>query len=115
MAQVGNFQPYPSDFEIRFVDYDTTQDGKLVAPADSAIKLSPTQPAIETPFKIIDVTTGERTDFFINELSATRNNRWDWQEIIVLIKPNATQFTETTYQVKFSPQSSLYIQKRVSP
>jgi hypothetical protein len=103
LAVPGTSNPYPSDFEIRFTDYDTTQDGNLVAPADSAIKFSSTQPAIETSFKIIDTETGNRVDFFINEVVGFKNNRWDWQETIVLIKPEATQITETTYQVKFSP------------
>jgi hypothetical protein len=103
LAKVGNATPYPEDFEIRFTEYDTTQDGKLVSPADSAIKLNPNLPAVETNFRVINVGTGERVDFFISEVSGFRNYRWDWQETIVLILPNATQPTQTTYQVKFSP------------
>ncbi|MBN2365574.1 MAG: hypothetical protein JXL67_05375, partial [Calditrichaeota bacterium] len=103
LAQVGTFAPYPSDFEFRFTDYDTTQDGSLISPADSAIKLNPNLPGIKTPFKIIDTETGERVNFFISEVSGLRNYRWDWQETIVMIKPGAQLPTETTYQVKFSP------------
>jgi hypothetical protein len=103
LATVGTANPYPSDFEIRFTNYDTTQNGDLVSPADSAITFSPTQEAVKTNFRIIDLATGDRIDFFINEVSGLRNFRWDWQETIVLIEPNASQFTQTTYQVEFSP------------
>ncbi len=91
-------KPYPSDFEIRFFNYDTNSTGALVQPADSSILLN-----VKSNFKIIDLETGERVDFFINEPANTRNKRWDWQETIILLKPNWTQPTQTTYQVKFSP------------
>ncbi|NOQ96812.1 MAG: hypothetical protein GQ561_01475 [Calditrichae bacterium] len=116
MAQVGNFQPYPSNFEIRFTDYDTTQGGQLVSPADSSIKLNPNLPAVKTNFKIIDIETGERIDFYVGEVSPA-NYRWDWQEIIVLLKPEHVQVTETTYQVTFSPPvvDSLTVEPPVYP
>lgn len=98
MAEVGNPQPYPSDFEFRFVNYDTTADGNLVNPADSSSLGN-----VRTPFTIVDVATGERVEFFIAEAAGLRNNRWDWQETINLIRPNATVITQTTYRVKFSP------------
>ena len=118
-SEIGG-NPYPSDFEIRFFDYDTNSTGALTSPADSSILLF-----VKTNFKIIDTETGERVDFFINEPAATRNKRWDWQESIILLKPNWTQFTQTTYQVKFSPpvdtltsttgQDSLVIDSPVYP
>lgn len=100
MAGVGNAQPYPSDFEFRFVNYDTTASGDLVSPADSAVLSN-----VKTPFRIIDVETGMPIQFFINEVSGFRNGRWDWQESVVLIRPDAEQVTETTYEVAFSPPS----------
>lgn len=117
-AGVGTPQPYPSDFEMRFVDYDTTATGDLVNPADSTARALG---GVRTPFQIIDLETGERIDFFINEVSGLRNRRWDWQETVVLIRPNADQFTQTTYQVKFSPpvdtlaDSSVVVQDPVYP
>ncbi len=102
LASVGNPNPFPSDFEIRFVDYDTTSTGRLTNPADSSIIGNP---PVKTNFKIIDTATEERVDFFINEVSGFRNGRWDWQETIVLIKPDFDQITETTYQVDFFPPS----------
>jgi hypothetical protein len=96
-ASVGDFAPYPSDFEFRFTNYDTTEEGNLRIPADTAVFSM-----VETNFQIIDVWTGEGVDFFINEVPGLRNKRWDWQESINLLKPNGLQ-TETTYEVKFSP------------
>lgn len=102
LAGVGSPAPFPSDFEIQFVDYDTSATGRLIAPADSSVIGNP---RVKTNFKIIDTATGEPIDFFINEVSGFRNGRWDWQETIVLIKPNFDRITETTYQVKFFPPS----------
>ncbi|MFQ5651145.1 MAG: hypothetical protein ACE5IY_14485 [bacterium] len=102
LARVGNPSPVPTDFEIQFVNYDTTANGDLIEPADStAARLG----GVRTPFRIIDASTGDRVQFFINEVPGLRNKRWDWQETIVLIRPNATQITQTTYQVKFNPPS----------
>ncbi len=99
LAEVANFAPYPSDFEFRFTNYDTTANGDLVNPADSSVLTN-----VKTNFKIIDTETGEPIDFFIQETGPpnTRNGRWDWQEEIILIKPGG-QITETTYKVKFTP------------
>lgn len=101
LSGVGNPSPYRSDFEIHFVDYDTAATGELLnAPDTSQI----TQ--VAAPFEIIDVETGDPIQFFINESNVQlRNRRWDWQETIVLIQPNAAQITRTTYQVKFAPPS----------
>jgi len=105
LAQVGLPAPFPSDFEIRFADYDTTANGNLINPADSSI-LS----FVKTNFKIIDTETGNRIDFFISEPNqALRNGRWDWQEAITLLKPEAPQPTLTTYEVKFSPPSDTLV------
>lgn len=101
LAKVGNPRAWPTDFELRFVDYDTTADGKLIHPADSS---AASLGNVKTPFKIFDTSTGDRVAFFINESNPSlRNKRWDWQETIVLIRPGATQVTQTTYQVKFTP------------
>ncbi|MCB0296473.1 MAG: hypothetical protein KDG51_14835, partial [Calditrichaeota bacterium] len=101
LAKVGNPRAWPTDFELRFVDYDTTAEGKLINPADSS---AASLGNVKTPFKITDTATGERIAFFINESTPSlRNKRWDWQETIVLIRPGATQVTQTTYQVKFTP------------
>lgn len=102
IAGVGNPAAFPSDFEIQFADYDTTANGDLIDPADStAANLG----GVRTNFRIIDTATGQRVDFFINEVPGYRNKRWDWQESIILIKPEAQQITQTTYQVKFNPPS----------
>ncbi len=102
LSDVGNPAAVPVDFEIQFANYDTTANGDLTHPADSTAR---NLGGVRTPFRIIDTSTGERVDFFINEVSGLRNKRWDWQETIVLIKPNASRITETTYQVQFSPPS----------
>jgi len=107
LATTGSFAPYPSDFEFRFTDYDTTADGKLINPADSAIITN-----VKTNFKIIDTETGQRVDFFIPEISKLRNGRWDWQEPIILIRPNWTQITQTTYEVHFSPPVDTLISRK---
>jgi hypothetical protein len=100
-AGVGNPSPFPSDFEIRFVDYDTTADGKLVTAPDTSQITN-----VEAPFQIIDVTTGDPIQFFINEDNPKRRNkRWDWQETLVLIEPGATRITNTMYHVLFAPPS----------
>ncbi len=98
LAAVGNRAPFPGDFEIRFVDYDTSAAGELLNPADTSIITN-----VQTNFRVIYTETGQPVDFFIQEASGLRNNRWDYQETIVLIKPDADQPTQTTYQVKFSP------------
>ena len=103
LSRVGSPKPVPTDFEIQFTDYDTTDTGKLVSPADTAVITN-----VEANFKIIDVTTGEQVDFFIAELAATRNKRWDWQETVVILRPNWAQLTETAYQVKFSPAFEVF-------
>jgi hypothetical protein len=100
-ASVGSSKPFPSDFEINFVDYDTTADGKLISPADTSVITK-----VEAPFKIFDSTTGLQIDFFINEtVPKLRNKRWDYQETIVLIRPDAKRVTDTMYEIKFSPPS----------
>ncbi len=102
LSRVGNPAAIDRDFEIHFADYDTTANGDLVDPADSTdARLG----GVRAPFRIVDVTTGERVPFFINEVVGLRNKRWDWQETVVLIRPDAAQITETTYQVKFNPPS----------
>lgn len=99
LAAVANFAPYPSDFEIRFTNYDTTAEGDLVNPADSSLLTF-----VKTNFRIIDTETSEPVDFLIFENDPSlRNKRWDWVEEIILIKPGAPSPTETTYKVKFSP------------
>lgn len=99
LASVGNPTPFPSDFEIQFVNYDTTADGKLIAAPDTAIISN-----VAAPFIVVDNSTGEKLSFFIPENDAKyRNRRWDWQEPIVLIKPDAQQITQTTYEVRFAP------------
>ncbi len=105
LATVGFSQPYPSDFEIRFTDYDTTAGGQLLNPADSSIITK-----VKTNFQIIDLETGDRVDFFINEVGYDpktgknyRNGRWDWIEPIIIMKPNWQSFVESMYEVRFSP------------
>jgi hypothetical protein len=99
LAEAGNPQPFPSDFEIRFTNYDTSANGNLINPADSAVITN-----VKSNFQIIDTETSQRVDFFIQETNpSVRNGRWDWQETIILIRPDWQQFTETTYQVDFSP------------
>ncbi|RMD91333.1 MAG: hypothetical protein D6813_07860, partial [Calditrichaeota bacterium] len=101
LATVGRAQAVPSDFEIHFVDYDTTADGKLIAPADTSIITK-----VVAPFKIIEVGTEKQLDFFINETNPKlRNKRWDYQETIVLIRPDAERVTDTMYEIKFTPPS----------
>lgn len=101
LATVGNPRPFPSDFEIHFANYDTAADGRLTAPADTSQVTN-----VATPFKIFDTSTGKQINFFINETNPRlRNRRWDWQETIVLLEPNAPRVTNTTYQVKFAPPS----------
>ncbi|MCI0692809.1 hypothetical protein L0337_12500 [candidate division KSB1 bacterium] len=101
LATVGSPRPYPSDFEIHFANYDTAADGRLTAPADTSVVTN-----VAAPFKIFDAATGRQIDFFINETNPRfRNRRWDWQETIVLLEPNAPRVTNTTYQVKFAPPS----------
>jgi len=96
---VNESKPYRVDYEFHFVDYDTTENGKLISPADSSLLIP-----VKTPFKIINPETGERMPFFINE-PGTGNRRWDWREPIILLQPGATRVARdlTTYQVKFSP------------
>jgi hypothetical protein len=103
LAPFATSKPYPADFEFRFVNYDTSSDGKLISPADSTIKPAPNFVPVKTPFKIVDVSTGERVPFYIQERVPYVNKRWDWQEAVLLLQPGATQITQTTYQVKFSP------------
>lgn len=104
LAQDGRGDPYRGDFEIRFTNYDTTATGELVSPADSSISIGP--PGAKTNFRIFDLTTGEPIQFFINEnVNGLKNGRWDWMETIALIRPNATNPINTTYQVKFEPPS----------
>lgn len=97
-ARVGNQAPIDSDFEIHFANYDTTADGRLVAPADSSILGR----RVKAPFRIIDTSTGDRIDFFIQEnVRGFINERWDYPETIVLIRPETV--LETTYEIKFTP------------
>ncbi|MFQ5706692.1 MAG: hypothetical protein ACE5HO_04535 [bacterium] len=103
LATLGNPAPFPADFEIHFVDYDTTADGRLVNAPDTTLRQLG---GVAAPFTIIDAETGERVRFFIAEtVPALRNKRWDFQESITIIRPNFKQFTQTVYQVKFSPPS----------
>ncbi len=103
LSPVGTSAAYPADFEFRFTPYDTSADGKLINPADSSILLGRFR--VKTNFKIINKSTGERVDFFINDGTGggKRNQQWDWQEEIILLKPGASQITQTTYRVKFTP------------
>ncbi|MGH7452708.1 MAG: hypothetical protein ACRENG_15280, partial [bacterium] len=101
LARIANKAPFPSDFEMHFVNYDTAANGRLTAPADTSIFTN-----VPTNFKIFDTATGKQIDFYISEPPRTRNNgRWDYQESIVLLQPNAPRVTDTMYEVKFSPPS----------
>ncbi|MFQ5605396.1 MAG: hypothetical protein ACE5HS_19180 [bacterium] len=103
LARVGSPKPIDTDFEFHFAGYDTASDGSLTAPADSSIKLG-AAPQVKAPFKIIDTATGDRVDFFIQEnVLGLKNFRWDYQETVVIIRPNTR--LETTYQIKFAPPS----------
>jgi hypothetical protein len=103
LASVGKPNAYPSDFEIQFANYDTTAEGDFISPVDTSILTN-----VKTNFKVIDAITSEQIDFFILEPAATRNGRWDYQESIILIKPQYEQPTETTYEVKFSPPYEIF-------
>ncbi len=97
LSSLGNPKATDTDFELRFVDYDTTADGNLVAPADTSI-LRP----VETPFVLIDLSTDLPIDFFISEnVSGFQNGRWDYVESINFIKPGTQN--QTTYEIKFTP------------
>ncbi len=104
LANVGSPEPFADDFEVRFTDYDTSATGELISPADSAILTN-----VKTNFRIVRVSTGERVDFFIQEVAGLRNGRWDWQESVVLIRPNSDRVTETTYLFKFNPPSDTLV------
>lgn len=97
-ARVGNPASFPSDFEIRFVDYDTTSSGDLVTAPDTSIISN-----VAVPFRIIDVATEQPVVFFISEPERQfRNGRWDYRETIVLIRPDAQQVTDTMYEINFA-------------
>jgi hypothetical protein len=97
LAVVGSAQPVASDFEIRFADYDTTEQGDLTSPADTSEITG-----VLTPFRIIDTSTEQPIDFFVNETNPNfRNGRWDYVETIVLIRPDAQRVTDTMYEIKF--------------
>jgi len=95
--------PYPGDFELHFTNYDTTTDGKLAAPADTALAPNPRVPGVHLPFRTYLTSTGERVKVFVNESDPkTRNGRWDYSERIVIMRPQFTKVTQTTYQIEFS-------------
>ncbi|MEZ4746197.1 MAG: hypothetical protein R3C41_08990 [Calditrichia bacterium] len=105
LADVGNAAPYPADFEIHFFDYDTTADGKFVSPGDTSIGTN-----VVAPFKVFEVETGRQVDIFINEpFTVIDNKRWDWFESIRLIRPGATNPTQTTYMVQFTVPADTFM------
>ncbi len=83
ISPVGGSDPAPIDFEIAFTDYDTTDSGELINPADSS-----TNAAIKSPFRIKRIDTGERVDFRIIQRDVRfRNQRWDYLEQIEILDP----------------------------
>ncbi|MGH1362455.1 MAG: hypothetical protein ACRBF0_02795 [Calditrichia bacterium] len=98
LSVAGASAPIAADYEIRFVDYDTSATGELLNPADFT-------PAalgnFALPFYVADVATGDTVNIFID---GTDNNRWDWYETITLLKPGPVS-ANTTYDVRFTPPS----------
>jgi len=96
LSQAGTAAPIAADYEIRFVDYDTSATGDLINPADFT-------PAplgnIALPFYVVDVATGDSVTVFVNGLD---NSRWDWYEAITLLQPGPVS-ANTTYDINFSP------------
>lgn len=105
LARVGRAAPFPADFEMQFVDYDTAATGELLNAPDTSIITK-----VAAPFKIIETATGRQVDFFINESNVKyRNKRWDYLETVVILNPNSTRPTDTVYEVTFDvPKDTLY-------
>ncbi len=105
-AEIGTSVLVRADWEIRWNNVDTTANGDWAEPGDTASNHLG-KPTV-CPFRIFDVTNGQEipAKYLIFEKNiATRNQRWDWGEAIVLRASDATG-NQTAYEIKFELPSA---------
>ena len=110
----------PIDLLLEWGDASKNPDGTFIAPLDSAYSSSG-KLEIKTPFKVIDLKSSKRLDCYIVEPAATKNNRWDAGENIVILTPAEYQHSFPNFHVQInslippgiikypSPGDSIYI------
>ncbi len=107
-ATLGSpIQLFRGEWEIRFLDLDTLEDGTWKNIGDTTINqtLSP----IVCPFNVYYVLDTEvKGKFIVNESLTSLNGVWDWGEAIILQPPTAGQNDFTTnYEIIFSIPDSI--------
>jgi hypothetical protein len=95
-AKSGTQKNFRGDFEIRWNNTNQDANGNWLNPGDSSVITKAV-----CPFTVWNVRDNKKANFFLSELSITRNNRWDPGETILLFDPDRPGNSFTTYQVTF--------------
>lgn len=106
-ADAGIVAPYPADFEVRFLSSMDTSG--TFTPVDTSYSSNPFR-RVTVPFRIWNATEKRYEKFFIDEPFATRDQKWQVGEKILIYKPGVDPSTnQTTYKVIFTrPANGTY-------
>ncbi len=102
--------PYRADWEIRWNDLDTLENGLWVNTSDSALQLPSFSDLVLCPFTIVNTTENIKANYLVNEANdETRGNgQWDWGEGIIIRPTEPESAAEVSYYVEFNlPPDSL--------
>lgn len=93
---------YRADWEIRWNDLDTLNDGTWVNLSDTALAAPSLQPIL-APFNIVNISENVPGEYIVDESNSDKggNGQWDWGEPIILRPTGATGAT-VSYYVNFT-------------
>ncbi|MCK5086765.1 MAG: hypothetical protein KAQ90_04545, partial [Melioribacteraceae bacterium] len=100
---------YRADWEVRWLDLDTLEDGTWANIGDSALA-APSLALAGAPFNLVNISEIDaegnyvKGEFLIDETkssSTASNGQWDWGEPI-LLRPTDAQGATVSYYVQFS-------------
>lgn len=94
---------YRADWEVRWNNLDTLDDGSWAEPGDSVLQLPSFSTKVVAPFTIWNVTENVPANYLINESNpkTANNGKWDFGEGIILRPTEPSSFAEVSYFLDF--------------
>ncbi|MGE5499667.1 MAG: T9SS type A sorting domain-containing protein, partial [Syntrophothermus sp.] len=86
LPKVGSPILSPVDAAIIWGKTDTLSGGGYASPSDTALNAS-AKKVVLVPFKAWSITQNKKLDLLVMENTATKNNRWDSGETILILTP----------------------------
>lgn len=86
LPKVGSPLLSPIDAAIIWGKTDTLSGGAYASPSDTALNAS-SKKVVLVPFKAWSITQNKKLDLLVMENTATKNNRWDSGETIIILTP----------------------------